>query len=97
MSAEARRQGGTVDASTRPSYSLSMTSAAAKVLEQALRLTPEERIELARELEASVDPQAESPEWVAAWKAELERRRDEPTAPASQVHERLLARFPERE
>jgi putative addiction module component (TIGR02574 family) len=73
-----------------------MTSAAAKVLEQALALTPEERIEVARELEASVDPQAESPEWVAAWKVELERRQGTPTESWEDVRARLRTRWPAR-
>lgn len=47
-----------------------MTAAVKAVLEQAKRLSPDERAELRAELDA-LD---ESPEWVAAWKAELDRR-----------------------
>lgn len=51
----------------------SMATPASKVLEQALELTPAERLELARELLTSVEPE-QSPEWATAWKAELANR-----------------------
>ena len=50
-----------------------MATSASKVLEQALELTPAERLELARELITSVEPD-QSPEWAIAWKAELANR-----------------------
>ena len=50
-----------------------MATSASKVLEQALELTPAERLELARELITSVEPE-QSPEWATAWKAELANR-----------------------
>lgn len=50
-----------------------MAIPASKVLEQALELTPAERLELARELITSVEAR-QSPEWATAWKAELASR-----------------------
>ena len=50
-----------------------MATSASKVLAQALELTPAERLELARELITSVDPE-QPPEWATAWKAELANR-----------------------
>lgn len=50
-----------------------MATPAAKVLEQALALAPEQRLDLAAELLASVD--GEPPEtWEASWCAELDER-----------------------
>lgn len=50
-----------------------MATPASKVFEEALALTPEQRLELAAELLASVD--GEPPEvWEAAWRAELDER-----------------------
>src|SRR5437588_8722464 len=50
-----------------------MATPARKVLEEALALTPEQRLDLAPELLASVD--GEPPEtWEAAWRAELDDR-----------------------
>ena len=50
-----------------------MATSASKVLAQALELTPAERLELARKLITSVDPE-QSPAWASAWKAELAHR-----------------------
>jgi putative addiction module component (TIGR02574 family) len=50
-----------------------MATPASQVLEQALELTPAERLELARELITSVEPE-QSPEWATAWKAEIASR-----------------------
>ena len=50
-----------------------MATSASKVREQALELTPAERLELARELITSVEPD-QAPEWATAWKAELSNR-----------------------
>ncbi|HEY4176196.1 MAG TPA: addiction module protein [Kofleriaceae bacterium] len=50
-----------------------MATPASQVLEQALELTPAERLELARELISSVEP-SQSPEWATAWKAEIAKR-----------------------
>jgi len=50
-----------------------MATPASKVREQALELTPAERLELARELITSVEPE-QSPDWASAWKAELSNR-----------------------
>lgn len=50
-----------------------MAIAASKVLEDALALTPEQRLDLAAELLASVDGEpAET--WESAWRAELDDR-----------------------
>ncbi len=68
----ARRASGT-------RYAPSMTGHVQSVLEQAKRLTAEERVDLARELLASVDEDEESgsqAELDAAWDVEI-RRRDE--------------------
>lgn len=46
-----------------------MTAAVKAVLEQAMRLSPEERAELRAELDALEDPV-----WAAAWRMELDRR-----------------------
>jgi putative addiction module component (TIGR02574 family) len=49
-----------------------MATTASKVLEQALALTPAERLKLAQELIESVT--VEEPEWATAWKTELASR-----------------------
>jgi putative addiction module component (TIGR02574 family) len=55
---------------------LTMATPASKLLEEALALTPEQRLDLAAELLASVD--GEPPEtWEAAWRAELDDRMKE--------------------
>lgn len=76
------------------------TPAAAKVIAEALALTDEERAAVAKELLASLDPTQpdDSPEAVAAFKAELDRRwaayqaGEEPSIPWSEVRARLRAR-----
>ncbi len=50
-----------------------MANPARKVLDDALALTPDERLEIAAELMASVDG-ASDPDWERAWAAELQRR-----------------------
>ncbi len=50
-----------------------MTTSAKELIKQALALSPEERVELADTLLASVDDFA-SPEIEAAWREEIERR-----------------------
>jgi putative addiction module component (TIGR02574 family) len=50
-----------------------MAVPASKVLEDALALTPEQRLDLAAELLASVDGEPPAT-WEAAWRAELDER-----------------------
>lgn len=50
-----------------------MGSAAKKVLDQALALPEDERAEVASQLLASLDGDAD-PDWRSSWDAELERR-----------------------
>jgi putative addiction module component (TIGR02574 family) len=50
-----------------------MVTSASKVLEQALALTPEQRLDVAAELLASVDGEP-SETWEASWRAELDHR-----------------------
>lgn len=76
------------------------TSAAAKVIADALALSDEERATVAEELLASLDPtDADSPEEAAAFKVELDRRRaayqsgEEPGIPWPEVRARLRARL----
>jgi putative addiction module component (TIGR02574 family) len=60
------------------------------VLEQAKRLTADERIEIARELLASVDEDEETgtPEEIeAAWDAEIQRRDEEVLAGGGGAHD----------
>lgn len=65
-----------VGSAGRSRYHLRMATPARKVLEEALALTPEQRLDLAAELLASVD--GEPPEtWEAAWRAELDDRMKE--------------------
>lgn len=49
-----------------------MATSPSKVLEQALQLDPDERVDVAAELLASVEPPPEG--WNEAWRAEIERR-----------------------
>ncbi|HEY3805197.1 MAG TPA: addiction module protein [Kofleriaceae bacterium] len=78
-----------------------MTKAATKVLTEALALTPEERMDLAAELLASVDGPAD-PDWEQAWQAELDRRAaasDASTTPPaewSDVRARVLGKLASR-
>ena len=66
------------------------------ILEEALRLPPEDRLALATELLNSVEGDAD-PEWDTAWLAELDRRaKDAGANPAaleewSEVRARILA------
>lgn len=75
-----------------------MTNAANKVLTDALALTPEERMDVAAELLASVDGPAD-PDWESAWQAELDRRAaasdasSTPSAEWSEVRARVLAKL----
>jgi putative addiction module component (TIGR02574 family) len=67
-----------------------MSGNAQAVLEQAKRLTPEERIELARELLASVDEDEENgtPEEIeAAWDDEIRRRDEQVLAGGGGAHD----------
>jgi putative addiction module component (TIGR02574 family) len=50
-----------------------MTSSARKLLQDALALSEDERLELASEIIASVDGPRDA-DWEAAWLAELDRR-----------------------
>ena len=75
-----------------------MSAAVAAMLEQARRLSPEERAELARELLADLE-ESESPGWAAAWKAELARRHaayeagESKPLPWDEVRARMKARL----
>jgi putative addiction module component (TIGR02574 family) len=89
-------------ATSRPRYPAFMaTSAAAKVIAEALALSDEERAAVAEELLASLDPTQpdDSPEAVAAFKAALDRRwaayqsGEEPGIPWPEVRARLRARL----
>ena len=78
------------------------TSAAAKVIAEALALSDEERAAVAEELLASLDPTQpdDSPEAVAAFKAALDRRwaayqsGEEPGIPWPEVRARLRNSVP---
>ena len=76
-----------------------MSSAARKLLDEALALSEAERIELASDLIASVDGPPDA-DWDDAWAAELERRaraaaaRGVPASEWSEVRARILARLP---
>jgi putative addiction module component (TIGR02574 family) len=78
-----------------------VTKASAKILTEALALTPDERMELAAELLASVDGPAD-PDWEQAWQVELDRRAtaaDASSAPAaewSEVRARVLSKLASR-
>jgi putative addiction module component (TIGR02574 family) len=50
-----------------------MATPASRLLEEALALTPEQRLDLAAELLASVDGEPPAT-WEAAWRAELDDR-----------------------
>lgn len=75
-----------------------MPPASAKVLADALELPIEERLDVAAELMASVDTEAD-PGWESAWVAECDRRMEEvrsgkvqPVA-WSEARERIRARL----
>lgn len=71
---------------------------AAELLQHALRLPVDDRLELATELLESVEG-AEDPAWTAAWAAEIDRRVRELDAgavesvPWSQVRSEILGRL----
>ena len=75
-----------------------MPSAARKILDDALALSPDERLEIAAELMASVDG-ASDPDWEQAWASELQRRAREADAtgdhgePWEAVRARLFPRL----
>jgi putative addiction module component (TIGR02574 family) len=75
-----------------------VTSSARKLLEDALVLPEEERLELASEIIASVDGPSDT-DWDAAWLAELDRRteaakvRGEAASEWTDVRARLLKRL----
>ena len=76
-----------------------MTEAAEHLLEQAMSLSPEERLRVARELLSSV-VDLEEAEWERAWLAELDERlartraSEEPALSWQQVQERLRSLAP---
>jgi putative addiction module component (TIGR02574 family) len=78
-----------------------VTKGSAKILTEALALTPDERMELAVELLASVDGPTD-PDWEQAWQVELDRRAaaaDAGGAPASEwseVRARVLSKLASR-
>jgi putative addiction module component (TIGR02574 family) len=78
-----------------------VTSASAKILTEALALTPEERVDLAAELLASVDSSAD-PDWDHAWQIEVDRRataaddRGAPPPEWSEVRARVLSKLASR-
>jgi len=78
-----------------------VTSASAKILTEALALTPGERIDLAAELLASVDGSAD-PDWEQAWQIEIDRRaaaadvRGTPPPEWSEVRTRVLSKLASR-
>ena len=75
-----------------------MSAASQKLLDEALTLPEDERLELATDLIASVDGPPESG-WDDAWLAELERRaraaaeRGTPAPEWSEVRARILGRL----
>ncbi len=75
-----------------------MTSSARKLLEDALSLTEDERLELASEIIASVDGPRDA-DWEEAWLAELDRRvaaakaRGEVASDWSEARARILRRL----
>ncbi len=75
-----------------------MTSAAKKLVLQALDLSEDERLEMAAELLASVEGPGDS-DWESAWLEELERRRTTAESSGelgpewSEVRSRLLRRL----
>jgi len=71
-----------------------MGDAARKVLEDALALPEDDRLDLAAVLWASV-PREPDPEWEEAWHAEITRRLADPSpgVPWEQVRDELRARL----
>jgi putative addiction module component (TIGR02574 family) len=76
-----------------------MSEAAKQLLEQAMSLSPEERVRVARQLLSSVD-ELEEDEWERAWLAELDQRlartlaSDEPALSWEQLQQRLRSLAP---
>ena len=73
---------GTIDDGGRRGYSWDVTAATQALLEQALRLTAEERAELADALRRAdrlddADPSLSDEELARVWRPELDRRRAE--------------------
>ena len=68
-----------------------MSPTSAKLLDQALALSEDERLDLAAELIASIDGPPDVG-WDAAWQAELQRREDAATARAEPAPEWSLVR-----
>jgi putative addiction module component (TIGR02574 family) len=68
--------------------------AAKKILEEALALSEDERLDVAAALWASV-PREPDPEWEEAWHAEITRRLADPRPgiPWEQVRDELRARL----
>ena len=64
-----------VDPPRRHCYLSTMSNAARKLIDEAMGLTDDERLQVAVELLASVDGPPDG-DWQAAWLEELERRRD---------------------
>jgi putative addiction module component (TIGR02574 family) len=75
---------------------MGMTRASKRLLDDALSLPEEDRLELASELIASVDGPPDG-DWEAAWTAEIDRRiaaanrRGAPAAEWSEVRARVLS------
>jgi putative addiction module component (TIGR02574 family) len=71
-----------------------MGDAARKLLEAGLRLSQDERLDVASALWASVDREPDT-EWEAAWAEEVERRLADPAPSVSwdEARERLHARL----
>ena len=75
-----------------------MTRASREILDRALALPEEERLDVATELIASVDGPPDA-DWDASWLAELDRRaqaareRGEPASEWTEVRARILARL----
>jgi putative addiction module component (TIGR02574 family) len=78
-----------------------VTKTSAKLLAEALALTPEERMDLAAELVASVDGSGDA-DWERAWQDEIDRRAaaaDIANAPPpewAEVRARVLAKLASR-
>lgn len=81
-----------------PCYPRGMSSVAERLINEALSLSEDERLELAAELIASVDGPPDA-DWEAVWLAELDRRRDAAAARGeaapewAEVRARVLSRL----
>jgi len=82
-------------------YTSAVSEAAQKLVNEALQLSEDERLNVASELIASVDGPADE-DWDACWLAELERRtraaaqRGQPAPEWSAVRKRILDRVAKR-